>query len=981
MNQMKKDGMKSPFLIKKIDESISLLSVDVSAKVIKTRALRLLEWGILAPLNDLDDPLPSLDEISQEFGAEKIEFFKYVARELTTLGVLEQISDIDFNITEMGKKLYNMNKMVSDPRNIPFPMYYESQSKEWLIGASKIGSSLGEDNETQIQSSSYNIPDYIPDELIDQHIELIKVLNDNEERIEHEILSTSDVDITVQANVLLTKQGIDVRVTKHPFGDRHRKLISQILRTKLIEEKKLNRHLKEYAESITGFSNIKVIQPHRLPEGSKLFSPFDISGAVNEHLISKPSWIIVNHQDCIEAVKNSANKPEITIFLKNEDKSFETTSNLDTSYIIIPKFVELMLPSTKNIISSGSIYSEKKISKINNIEADGYDIPVFVIKSNGNPDCIKELLEILITEIDEDATNLRLKIARFYLNPTKESFNEIIVNIPTDTIQNYDSAKKGLQEITNLKNRIQSCNFTDESNAAIYKKILDHLMWDDLIKFDVDIMVHCRTLYSNRLKLVESFSVETENKSWTSINNNIEKIGEIHSNLQMLKSKLNEKGYFSQYGVLSNVIAESVQKCKHYVEMQINIFPNPSVAKDIKDTFKNISESYNDTELNAHFIKRTKSLINIETSMINTENLLDIQLYFNQQGFQPKDEELSTIFHKIYGNIEIDFFKPKNVRKLIEIYNKFSSIKSDFYAQNSIESYLPNQIKKSKNKEQIQHLVNNLADLSKKQIISKQYLQRVINDQSNLLLKSDNFDDLQLWLFLLSSIKRLIESSLKINVLDISGDKIWNTVHQHIDKEPNNIKKIKKDLTVLGLNAKVQKIENEIASNIVKSVDVNKTNVDKNVNQKTKLNKMPPINRIVVDGSNVAREGLNNQHGSAQQLLNAYNSLKNDFGFKDIVIIIGAGLRHHTSDYSKLEPFIKQNIIRTAPAGTSDDFYIIQYAIDNDMLILTNDMYRDFKEKYSEWKEQIEMRRVTFMVNPENKTISLGQFSDYKKEE
>lgn len=980
MNQMKKDGMKSPFLIKKIDESISILSVDVSAKVIKTRALRLLEWGILAPLNELDDPLPSLDEISHEFGVEKIEFFKHVARELTTLGVLEQISDINYNITEMGKKLYNMNKMVSDPRNVQFPMYYEPQSKEWLIGTRKFGSSIDEDNEIQIQSS-YDVPDYIPDELIDQHIDLITVLNEHEERIEHEILNTSDVDITVQANILLTNRGIDVRVTEHPFGNRHRKLVSQILRTKLIEEKELKRHLGEYVESVTRFTDIKVIQPHRIPEGSKLFSPFDISGVVGEHLRSKPSWIIFNHPDCFKAVENNANKPQITIYLKNEDESFEMTSNLDTSYTIIPKSVELILPNTKNIISSGSIYSEKMVSKINNIEADGYDIPVFVAQSNGNSDCGKELLENSINEIAEDAINIKLKIARFYLNPTEESFNETIINLPTDSIQNHDSAKKGLQEIIDFKNSMQSCNFTDESTSAIYSKILDYLVWDDLIDFDVDIMIHCRTLYSNRLKLVESFSVDAENKSWASIYNNIEKLGQTYRDLQALKSKISKPDYYSQYDVLSDVIVELVQRYKHCVEMQINMLPNPSVVKDIKDAFKNISDTYNDKELNAHFIKHIKSLINIETSVIDTEDLLDVQLYFNQQGFHPKDEELSTIFRKIYENIEIDFFKPKSVRKLIEIFGKFNSIKSDFCVKNPIEGYLPNQIKKSKNKEQIQHLFNNLAELSEKQIVSKQYLRRVINDQSNLLLKFDNFDDLQLWLFLLSSMKRLIESPLKINVLEISGDEIWGTVHPYIDKEPNNIKKIKKDLNTLGLNAKVQKFENEITSSIVKSVDVNKTNIDENVNQKTKLNRKPPINRIVVDGSNVAREGLNNQHGSAEQLLNAYNTLKNDFGFEDIVIIIGAGLRHHTSDFSKLEPFIKQNIVRAAPAGTSDDFYIIQYAMDNDMLILTNDMYRDFKGKDPEWKEQIEMRRVTFMVNPDDKTISLGQFPDYKKEE
>lgn len=980
MNQMKNDGMKSPFLIKKIDESISLLSVAVSAKVIKTRALRLLEWGILAPLNELDDPLPSLDEISQEFGVEKTEFFKHVARELTTLDVLKQISDIDFNITEMGKKLYNMNKMVSDPRNILFPMYYEPQSKEWLIGVREIQSSIIEDNENQIQSSC-DMPDYIPDELIDQHIKLLKLLSDGEERIEHKILSISDIGITVQANVLLTKQGIDIRVTKHPFGDSHSKLLSQILRKKLIKEKELKRHLKEYTESVIGFSDIKTMQPHRLPEGSKLISPFDIIGVVGEHLISKPSWIMVNHQDCIGAIKTSAHKPEITIFLKNEGESFETISNINAAYTIIPTSIELMLSNTRNIISSGSIYSEKKISKINNIEADGYDIPVFVIQQNEKPDCGKELLKNLIAEIDVDTINIKLKIAKFYINPTEESFNEIIDRIPIDIIQNHDSAQKGLQEIIYLKNRIQSCNFDDESNAVIYNRILDYLIWDDLIEFDVDIMVHCRTLYSNRLKLVESFSVGIENKSWTSINNNIENSGIKYRDLQSLKSRISKKGYYSQYEVLSNVIVESVQKCKHYVEMQINMLANPSVAKDIMDLFTKISELYNDTGLNTHYIKHIKSLVNIEPSTFDLESLLEIQLYFTKQRFPPNDDELSILFHKICGNIQIDFFKPKSAHKLIEIYTKFNSIKSNFCVKNPIEDYLPKQIKKSENKDQIQNLINNLAELSKKQIISNQYLQRAVENESNLLLESGNFDDLQLWLFLLSSMKRLIESPQKTKLLDISGDMIWDMVHLYIEKEPNKINKIKKDLDIIGLNDKVQKIQNEITSDTVKSIDLNKTAIDKNVNQKTRLNRKPPINRIVVDGSNVAREGLNNQQGSAQQLLNAYNILKNDFGFEDVAIIIGAGLKHHTSDFDKLEPFIKQKIILTAPAGTSDDFYIIQHATDNDMLILTNDMYRDFKEKYPEWKEQIEMRRVTFMVNPDDKTVRLGQFPDYKMEE
>ena len=164
MNDMKNNGISSPFLIKKIDETISLLRVDVSARVIKTRDIHLLEWAIIAPLNELEDTIPSLEEISREFGVEKIEFFKHVAGELTTLGVLEQRSEIDFKITELGKKLCRMGKMVSDPREIKFPVYYEPQSKEWLIGAREIGSSTPKDDENnKTPSQSHDMPDYVPE--------------------------------------------------------------------------------------------------------------------------------------------------------------------------------------------------------------------------------------------------------------------------------------------------------------------------------------------------------------------------------------------------------------------------------------------------------------------------------------------------------------------------------------------------------------------------------------------------------------------------------------------------------------------------------------------------------------------------------------------------------------------------------------------------------------------------------------------------
>jgi len=300
--------------------------------------------------------------------------------------------------------------------------------------------------------------------------------------------------------------------------------------------------------------------------------------------------------------------------------------------------------------------------------------------------------------------------------------------------------------------------------------------------------------------------------------------------------------------------------------------------------------------------------------------------------------------------------------------------------KNPVGDYLPNKIEKSENKGQIQNLINNLAELNKNQVINNQYLQKMVGDQSNHLVKSEKFEDLQLWLFLLSSVKRSVESPQKTKVFEISGDEIWNIIYPHIEKEPHTINKIKKDLDALGLSDKVTKFEKEVGKGTDNSLGTNKKVADENTSKKRKLNKKPPISRIVVDGSNVARAGLKDGQGSAEQLIIVYNSLKKDYGFDGIVILIGAGLRHHTPDFEKLKQYIDNDVVREAPAGTSDDFYIIQFALDNDMLILTNDMYRDFKEKHLELKGQIDMRRVTFMINPDG-SLSLGEFPNYKKEE
>lgn len=117
----------------------------------------------------------------------------------------------------------------------------------------------------------------------------------------------------------------------------------------------------------------------------------------------------------------------------------------------------------------------------------------------------------------------------------------------------------------------------------------------------------------------------------------------------------------------------------------------------------------------------------------------------------------------------------------------------------------------------------------------------------------------------------------------------------------------------------------------------------------------PPIDRIVVDGNNVAHHGLYQDHGSVDiwRIQSAYNQLISSYGFKDVKIFVGAALGHrerygweHIEDLqSGLRAGERRRresqIIYKTLTGQDDDRAIIDFAVKHDYLILTNDGYKN----------------------------------------
>ncbi|MHA1339847.1 MAG: NYN domain-containing protein [Promethearchaeota archaeon] len=123
---------------------------------------------------------------------------------------------------------------------------------------------------------------------------------------------------------------------------------------------------------------------------------------------------------------------------------------------------------------------------------------------------------------------------------------------------------------------------------------------------------------------------------------------------------------------------------------------------------------------------------------------------------------------------------------------------------------------------------------------------------------------------------------------------------------------------------------------------------------------------IVLDASNIARNNTSSKWANLQDVIRMRKKLIKEYNFpkKNIFIIFGAGLRHYLKDLDKeeFERLMREPNILQAPSHSNDDWFIIKFAFDNKSYIISNDTYREFKDKYPQFKEFLKDHRFGFMV-------------------
>lgn len=120
---------------------------------------------------------------------------------------------------------------------------------------------------------------------------------------------------------------------------------------------------------------------------------------------------------------------------------------------------------------------------------------------------------------------------------------------------------------------------------------------------------------------------------------------------------------------------------------------------------------------------------------------------------------------------------------------------------------------------------------------------------------------------------------------------------------------------------------------------------------------------VVIDGSNVAHNSNGNPNSKplAANVIAIVKELKKR-GFSDITVISDASLRHRLEDKDKLAELKKMAGYLEAPAEAPADIFIIQYVKHHHCLLVSNDLFREWKSLDPWVAHNIDYYRIAFMI-------------------
>ncbi len=115
---------------------------------------------------------------------------------------------------------------------------------------------------------------------------------------------------------------------------------------------------------------------------------------------------------------------------------------------------------------------------------------------------------------------------------------------------------------------------------------------------------------------------------------------------------------------------------------------------------------------------------------------------------------------------------------------------------------------------------------------------------------------------------------------------------------------------------------------------------------------------VILDGSNIAWEEKNADNKPKLNNIETMINKLSRANFKKIITVADAALRYQIDDQKKLDRLVKEGAIKMLPARVDGDKFILRLAEEENGMIISNDMFKEFREQ-APW---IDERRIPYTI-------------------
>ncbi len=132
--------------------------------------------------------------------------------------------------------------------------------------------------------------------------------------------------------------------------------------------------------------------------------------------------------------------------------------------------------------------------------------------------------------------------------------------------------------------------------------------------------------------------------------------------------------------------------------------------------------------------------------------------------------------------------------------------------------------------------------------------------------------------------------------------------------------------------------------------------------EKTIIEETYPLDTVVLDGSNIAWEEKDNSNKPKITNIELMINKLSKANFKKIITVADAALRYQIDDRKRIDQLVKEGAIKMLPARVDGDKFILRIAEEENAMIVSNDLFKEFRE-IAPW---IGERRIPYTILDED---------------